>query len=404
MRISTSQIFQLGLSALLDQQQAASKTQLQIATGRRILTPADDPVGSVRILDLQEELGLTEQYQANSNFARARLGLEENALIGVGNLLHRVRELAILGNYDVLSADDRRSIATEVRGRLDDLLSLTNSRDPNGEYIFAGFQGLTQPFGPDISGNFIYSGDDGQRFLQIGPSRQVAISDSGTDVFRAIRNGNGTFATFSNPANSGSGVIDPGTVAGTFVADTYTITFTQALPTDPITYEVTGATSGVVIPAGTPYQSGATIAFNGVNTAISGTPANGDTFSVSPSANQDLLTTVQNLAIALESTVDNDAGRAQFHNALNRFLVDVDQGLDNILAVRTKVGARLGTLDDQREINADFLLQVQETLSTVHDVDYAEAATRLNQQLTAIEAAQLSFIRVQGLSLFNFLR
>ncbi len=404
MRISTSQLFQTGLNAILDQQSAASKTQLQIATGRRILAPADDPAGSARILDLNQEITLTEQYQSNADFARTRLSLEEGALIGVGNLLHRIRELAIQGNNDTLSDSDRGSIAVEVRQHLDQLLSIANTRDPNGEYIFAGFQGLTQPFRRGLVGNYIYSGDDGQRFLQIGPNRQVAVGDSGTDVFRAIRNGNGTFTTFSNLANIGSGVIDPGTVAGTFVADTYTITFTQALPTDPITYGVVGATSGVVIPAGTLYQDGVGISFNGVTTAISGTPADGDTFTVSPSANQDLLTTVQNLAIALESPGGDSAGRAQFHNALNRFLVDVDQGLDNILAVRSKVGARLSAIDSQHETNEDFLLQVQETLSTVQDLDYAAAATRLNQQLTAIEAAQLSFIRVQGLSLFNFLR
>ncbi len=404
MRISTNQLFQAGLNAILDQQSAASKTQLQIATGRRILTPADDPAGSARILDLNQEITLTEQYQSNTNFARTRLFLEEDALIGAGNLLHRIRELAIQGNNDTLSDGDRASLAVEVRQHLEQLLAISNTREPNGEYIFAGFQGLTQPFSRGLAGNYIYSGDDGQRFLQIGPNRQVAIGDAGTDVFRAIRNGNGTFTTFSNPANTGNGVIDPGTVAGAFVADTYTISFTQALPTDPITYSVVGATSGVVIPPGTLYQDGADISFNGVKVAISGTPADSDTFTVSPSANQDLFTTVQNLAIALESPGGDSAGRAQFHNALNRFLVDVDQGLDAILGIRSKIGARLSAIDSQHETNEDFLLQVQATLSAVHDLDFAEAATRLNTQLLAIEAAHQSFVRVQGLSLFNLLR
>lgn len=404
MRISTSQLHRAAVSAMLDQQAEISRTQEQLATGRRILRPSDDPAGSARILGLQEAQSTTEQYQENAQMARSRLGLEEASLVSVGNILQRVRELAIQGNNDTLSSEDRDSIAQEVRRQLDGLLALANTRDANNEYIFAGYQGFTQPFSATAAGGFNYAGDDGQRFLQVGPSRQMAIGDSGTEVFRAIKNGNGTFTTNSNPANNGSGVIDPGTVDGSFVADTYTIAFTQALPTDPITYSVTGVTSGVVIAAGTPYSDGADISFNGVRLRISGTPADGDSFTVSPSVNQDLFTTVQNLAQTLENGAGDAASRAQFRNAMNRFLADVDQGMENILAVRSRVGARLNALDEQQNLNEDFLLQIQSTISQIRDLDYAEAASRMNLQLIGLEAAQQTFVRVQGLSLFNYLR
>lgn len=402
MRISTQQLQQQGINSMLEQQGKLGKTQLQVSTGRRILTPGDDPAASAQVLNLTQAKEVTQQYQANTEAARTRLSLEENVLSGVGDLLQRVRELTVQANNAPLSNSDRKDIAQEVRQRLDELLGLSNTRDASNEYLFSGYQGLAQPFSPASSGNYNYNGDEGQRYLQIGSNRQVAIGDSGTSVFRAIRNGNGTFSTQENPANTGTGVIDPGTVNGTFVPDTYTLAFIQVLPTDPVTYTVTGVTSGVVS-SGT-YANGGSLSFNGVQTRVSGAPANGDTFIVSPSANQDIFSTVQNLAQALETSIGSPAGQAQFNNAMNRTLIDLDRSLDNIIDVRTKIGSRLNAIDAQRNLNDSFKLQLQETISNLQDLDYAEAVSRLNLQITGLQAAQQSFIKIQGLSLFNFLR
>ena len=403
MRISTSQMQFSAVNALLDQQTKISKTQLQLASGRRILKPSDDPVASANVLGLTQSKEITERYQLNADAARARLSIEESALIGVNNDLIRVRELALQGNNDTLTDADRRAVAAELNQILDELLSLSNTVDSNGDYLFAGHQGNVQPFSRNTAGGFDYNGDDGTRLIQVGPSRQIQDSDSGTAVFRAIRNGNGTFTTADGAANTGTGIIDAGTVVGSFVPDTYTITFTQALPTDPITYQVDGAACGNVIAAGTPYQEGAAINFNGVNTNITGTPANGDTFTVTPSANQDVFTTVQNLITAFEAGASDDVTRTQLHNAVNRTLVDLDQAQENVLNIRASIGTRLNAIDSQQSNNDDLLLQVQETLSTINDLDYAEAVSRLNLQLTGLQAAQQAFTRVQNLSLFNFI-
>lgn len=403
MRISTNQINDQAVGAMLDTQTKAARTQLQLATGRKILTPADDPAAGASILGLKQAIAVNEQYQKNADTARARLHREESALTGVENLLQRVRELAIQGNNDSQNSQTRRAIASEVRERLSELLATANTMDANGEYLFAGYQRHTQPFAANPAGGYSYFGDQGQRFLEIGPDRQMADGDPGADVFQLIGNGNGTFTTLDNPANTGNGVIDPGTVGGTFVPDTYTITFTQALPTDPITYAVTGAVSGVVVAAGTPYSSGAQINFNGVSLNVTGAPANADSFTVTSSTNQDLFTTVENLATALETGASGTAGHAQFHNAINRFLVDLDQAQTNIEDVRARIGGRLNAIDSQVDGNDLATLQLRETLSTVEDLDYAEAISRLNLQLLALQAAQQSFVRIQGLSLFNFL-
>lgn len=403
MRISTSQMQLDAINSLLDRQSELNKTQVQVATGRRVLTPADDPVASANTLSLNQTKEMTSRYLTNAQAAEARLNIEEGVLIGVGDSLHRLREIAIQGNNDANTNNDRKFLAAEVRQIIDELLGLANTKDQNDDYLFSGYSGSTKPFAQNAAGGFDYYGDEGQRLIQIGPSRQVADSDSGTDVFRAIKNGNGIFQTQDNPANTGTGIMDAGSVTGSFVPDTYTITFTQALPTDPITYEVTGAVSGVVIPAGTLYQEDTEINFNGISTSFKGTPADGDSFTISPSDNQDIFTTALNLANALESDPSNNADLAEFHNAMNRVIVDIDQAQENVLDIRTSIGARLNAISSQSDNNEDLILQVEETLSIINDLDYAEAVSRLNLQLTGLEAAQKAFTRVQGLSLFNFI-
>src|SRR3989344_1171290 len=131
MRISTSQIYQQGLSAMLNQQASLSKTQMQLSTGQRILTPADDPAGSAQALDLSQAIAAAKQYGVNANHAQTRLGLEDNALSNISDLLQRVRELALQANNATQTNETRAALSQEVQQRLNDLLALANTRDAN---------------------------------------------------------------------------------------------------------------------------------------------------------------------------------------------------------------------------------------------------------------------------------
>ena len=142
--------------------------------------------------------------------------------------------LVVQANNATQTPETRRSIAVEVEARVDELLSLANSRNADGEYIFGGFQAGSQPFSRQ-GGVYSYSGDDGQRMLQVGRSAQVAVQDSGFDVFVAVPSGNGVFDVDPNGGNTGTAVAGSTSVNGAFVPDNYTVTFSQAAPTDPIT-------------------------------------------------------------------------------------------------------------------------------------------------------------------------
>ena len=397
MRISTPQFFQKGTTGILDQQVQVSKTQLQMSSGKKVVTPSDDPTAAVQILQLQHSIDLTNTYQKNIDAAQAALGSEENALSNGTNILQRVRELAVQSNSGILSDQDRQAIAQEMQQHLASLLGLANSRDGNGDYLFSGFRTATQPFS-HTTGGYSYAGDQGQRFIQIGASRQVAVGDSGSEVFQAIKTGNGIFATSYNPANTGTGVIDAGQVnnLAAWVPDTYTLTFTT-----PTTYEVRDS-SAALVTSGT-YQDGAAISFNGVQVSVKGAPAGSDTFTIAPSTNQGVFTSVQNLVDSLNNTITDSTSRARLNNDINQGLSNIDRAMDKFTNTRTGVGARLNSLENQKSANGDLISASQIALSSVQDLDYTEAATRLNQQLLALQAAQQSFVKIQGLSLFNFL-
>ena len=397
MRISTSGAYQSGLSMMQQLQAAIDRTQQQLSTGKRLLSPADDPIAAARTVEMRESLSRLDQFDRNGEVARNRLNYEETALVSVNDALQRIRELAIQGNNDTQSPQSRSLIAAELRERVDQLVQIANQRDGSGRYLFSGNRDSTAPVSRQGS-TFAYAGDQGQRLIQIGADRQIPDGDSGAAIFFQIKDGNGTFSTGAAAANTGSGVVSVNSVTDLSQYDhgSYTIQFTAA-----DSYDVLD--SGGAVVSSNSFAPGDSIAFNGIRLTIDGAPAAGDEFSVEPSRNVDMFSNVLNLANILEQPVGSDAERAALHNGVNNAMQNIDQAIDNVLTVRTQVGTRLSAIDSQVDSNASFKLNLETTISGIEELDYAEAISRLSIQATTLEAAQQSFIRTQGLSLFNFL-
>lgn len=403
MRISTGQMSTSALNAMLERQVALNKTQLQVATGKKYLTPSDDPVASAASLGLEQTKAVTERYQVNANAAEARLSVEEAALTSVSDQIQRIRELTIRGGSGTHTDTDRQFIAQEMRELLEGLVQVANTKDNNGKYVFSGNAGDTTPFVRSAAGNYVYQGDDGQRFLQIGPSHQVADSDPGSDVFADIRTGNGTFDVQDDPTNTGSSHVTASSVTDqTAYADhSYTIDFVDNAGT--MEYSVTDTTSGAVVVPASAYTSGGAITFDGQSITIEGQPVDGDSYTVEPSSRQNLFDTVQGIINALEADTSLPGGEARLGNDIFRGLNNLDLAHENILGIRGRIGARMNSIDHDVSANENMVLQVEKTLSKLNDVDLAEAITRMNQQMTSLEAAQKSFTQIQGLSLFNYI-
>lgn len=397
MRISTSGAFQSGLSMMQQLQAALDRTQQQIASGRRMLAPSDDPIASARGIELRESLARIEQFERNGDIARNRLGYEEAALVSVNDVLQRVRELALQANNDSQSNETRRLIASELRDRANQLVDLANQRDGAGRYLFSGNRDGTTPVSATGSG-FSYNGDQGQRLIQIGPDRRVPDGDSGASIFFMIRDGNGTFSSRSAAGNTGSGILGSGSVTDRtqYDLDTYTIRYTAA-----DSYDVLDSGGGVISSGA--WSDGSSIGFRGIEVTVDGAPVAGDEFIVEPARNQDVFSTVVDLAAMLEQPAGDATERATLHNGVNVALNNIDQAIGRVLDVRTRVGTRLAAIDNQADSNAAFELTLQETLAGFEELDYAEAISRLSIQQTMLDAAQQTFVRTRGLSLFNYL-
>ncbi|HEY1027613.1 MAG TPA: flagellar hook-associated protein 3 [Pseudomonas sp.] len=190
MRISSIQAFNNGVSGLGRNYSNLIRTQEQISSGNRILTPADDPVASVRLLQLEQQQAVLKQYGDNLTAAKNSLTQEETTLNSVNTVLQRVRELAVRAGGGSLSAEDRNSIAKELAEREAELLNLMNSRNARGEYLFSGFLGKNEPFVRNPDGTYSYFGDEGQRTLQVASSTNVAINDNGKRLFEDVTNAN----------------------------------------------------------------------------------------------------------------------------------------------------------------------------------------------------------------------
>ena len=410
-RISTSQMQQNAINAMSKQHETLSRTQQQVATGKKIFKPSEDPVAASRVVNLNDTLSTITQHQSNVDAARARITLSEGVLENVVESIHRVRELTIQANNDSQNESTRSFIAAEVIQIQDALLNLANTTDSNNEYLYSGALSRFKPFSRNEAGGFEYNGDESHREIQISQSRRIAVDDPGSKVFLEIKNGNGIFSTLDHVDNTGTGVIDPGRASGDYIDETHAIIFDKSFPEYadaqnankiPLTYSIVDS-KGMTLSAGIPFESGKEIAFAGVHTSIKGSPDDGDIFIVRPSQNQDMFTTLQNLVRGLQSKTPEANDKIGFHNTMNRSLSDLNQSLDNILEVRGNIGARLNALDAQETINDAYRIQIREILSNVEDLDFAEAVSRLNLELTGLEASQKAFTRIQDLSLFNFL-
>lgn len=396
MRISTNMIYDKGTAAIQQQMTSLLHTGQQVATGRRVLTPADDPIASARALELTQSRGINTQFKTNQNYADDNLKLLEGKLTGVGDILQYARERAVQAGNGTLSGTDLSYIATDMRSQFEALLALANTQDANSEYLFAGYKSQTKPFEGNIAG-VSYQGDQGSRTMQVSASRFMAVSLSGSEVFENTRTLAGSLDGFAGTQNTGTGALsityNPAQPLPANTGRRYDISF-DGTDYDVIEYQP-GNPDPVTVATG---LSGPTLSFNGLEVAVSGTPAAGDEFEVFVASKN----VFENFALFIDALEKPGAGGAASGVAFA--LENIDHGLDNILRVRAQIGSQMVEVEQLQSIGSDLDIQYASTLSRLQDVDYAEAISNLTQQQTYLQAAQQSFLRITGLSLFNFLQ
>lgn len=372
-----------------------STTQEQLSTGKSMQTAADNPTGMAQVNQFNMELSASQQYVTNGNLANGNLNLENQALTDASNLLQSARDLALQGNNASLSATQRQDIATQLDQQLQQLVDIGNRTDGNGNYLFGGYAASTQPFTQN-GGSVSYGGADQVSQVQISENQRISAGDTGSSVFMSLPAGNGTFTTAVGSANTGTASIGPGSVTNPsqWVPDTYTITFTDA--TD---YKVTNSTGTTVTTGTYDATTGGTIAFNGIQATLSGSPASGDTFTIAPAGKSSAFATLSGLITTLKSTTLNSGQRA---TQISQSIEQIDAALNNFGNVQASVGGRLNAVTASQATAQSRQTGLQTSISSIQDTDYAKATTQLSSEEVALQAAEESYASLSKLSLFNY--
>lgn len=432
MRISTVQAFNNGITGLQSNYGDVSRTQEQISTGKKILTPADDPVASIKLLQLSQEGALNDQYNTGMTAAKNGLNTEEAMLTSVETVLTRIREIAVQAGNGALDPTDRASLAKEVGQREDELMNLLNSKDASGKYLFSGSMGDTQPYVRNADGTYSYNGDEGQRSVQIASSTFVPISDSGKDAFENNFNAN-RVDTAKSATNTGTGRISLGLVEDKGAYDSTFPASSPPVATDGVgihflddqkyvIYDLknppTAAQWAAYDPANPPagqlkadslsstQEASRFVTYGGVKVQMDGAPAAGDEFKITrDTANEkrSLLNVVSDLRKALENGDGSTEGVYQIRDSAAVALSNLDTAYTQVDGIRGKVGARLNVIDSTSDFIANVTLVNKSVQSDLEDLDYPEALSRYALQNTVLQASQQSFVKIAQLSLFKYL-
>jgi flagellar hook-associated protein 3 FlgL len=385
------------LTSLNQLESNIASTQNGISTGLSFTTASQNPVAAGLVSGYNQVLAQSQQFTSNGQSAQGSLNVEDNALTQVQSQLQSLRDLALEANNATESGANLNAIATQVQQIQQSLLSIANTQDGSGNYIFAGYSTQTQPFALTATGAS-YSGDQGQRQVQLAAGQTVTVGDNGDLVFNQIKTGNGTFNVTAGAANTGTGVIGATSVTDPAAYDggSYTIQLTA-----PDSYEVLNS-ANVSVSTGT-YTSGQAISFDGLQVTLSGAPATGDTFAVAPSTDQSMFTTVQNLVNALQQAPTAGSGSTVLNNSIASAIDNIDQALDQTQTIQSSVGARLNTITTQQSVATTQQTQLQQSISTLQSLNYPQAITSLDSQNTTLSAAMQAYTLTEGLSLFKYL-
>ena len=307
MKISTHLLFDRASSQMSNVQSNLTQTQAQLAQGKQIINVSDAPNQAATIQRLKSILNRQDSYQSSLNTIKARLQGEDTTLKSVSDVLVRAKEIAVEGANDTLSAADRKSLGTELQALRDQLLSLANTKDSNGNYLFSGSRVKQPAFVETSNGSPAYMGDETRMNVRVGDQRSIPINRTGTDAFVPVAR-----------------------------------------------QDTNGKATGVGF-----FES------------------------------------IDNLIAGLNNSNGND---------IRRGAGELDTLQLGVSLAQAQIGTNLNVVDQQTSVLEDTTLNLKTTLSSIEDLDYASAITKMNQQMMSLEAAQSSFAKVSQLNLFNFIK
>ena len=389
------------------------KVSQQIASGRRVVNPSDDPQAASRAVGVDQAKAATEQYSDSRISARNSLSQSESILNSISDAVTSAKTLLIQASSDTLSDVDRESIASELKGVYETMLGQANATDGNGRYLFGGYKDNAPPF-QKVGDSVQYQGDRNVREQRVDASRLMPVNDNGETIFKSVPSGAGYVAEAKKDdgsLNSGNVTFRGPQINDVKDAKDFRITFTSENEFNFETFNDT-TNSWTAAETGKPYDwkqgdPALQVSYEGISISLQGTPAAEDSILVAKAGSEqrepDLFRTMEEAIRVLDNPVQTDAGKADLRNTLNTAMRDLDNSLDNVLTVRASAGARLNELDVIDAVGSNRTLNYEQTLSDLVDLDYAEAISEYSLRQVGMQAAQKAFVDIKGLSLFNYM-
>lgn len=390
--------FKTQLDQMSLQYERAATLQVQVSTGKKIQRSSDDPRLATQIQSVQDYLDRLSGYQNNIILAQNRLSASSAALQQATNIGVKVKQLLVEAQNQTLNNDDRAAIAIELNGLLESMFAIANTQDGNGEYLFNGVSS-----GPAYLKNgseYVYQGTYDGNFIAIDDNTRVQYNQSGFSIFGDIKSGTGLFSVSANSNNTGSGQLaSVNTANAGVVNDPYTITMVTN-SSGKLAYQIVDDATGLfvvpILPADAPeYISGNPISFNGINTQLSGEPALGDSFSVTPSTTQNVFKTIQNVINALNMPISTPQTRAAVNQIMTEQASSFNNAFEHLIDATTKTGFTAQQVDIQMEYSKDIILQQKTYLSSISDIDLPATISTLSLQLTSLEMTQQTYTKLQ---------
>jgi len=394
-RISTASAYDGAVNNLLQRQSDLAEAQGQLTSGKRVNKASDDPTAAARAERARALEARTTASERAVDASANAMTLTEAALGDAGDLLQQARELVVGAGNSSYSDDERKAIANQVAAIRNQLLSVANRPDGQGGYVFSGQGSGGAPF-VDQPGGVAFKGVGGS--VDVASDEPLPLTLDGGNVWLSASSGNGVFQT--QATNSSGAWIDAGHVTdpSQITGSTYDVQFSVSGGTTTYSILKDGVATSV---AGQPYTSGQQITVDGMSFAISGSPANGDSFRTTPSQrNLSVFDTLDKIVKDLSVPSQGGAGITQ---AVQEGLRNIDQVSSQISSARSFAGSTLTRLDGVKGRLDATQLSAETARTDAEDLDMVKALSSFNNQQTGYSAALQSYATIQKLSLFQYL-
>ena len=399
-------MFQQNTNSILEKQSATNSTSIRPANWTGLNTAGDDPVAAIGIDNLKQKNALVDQFVKNIDYATNHIQQAESQLGQADTLVGSMKESVLRGINGSMTSAERQVIADDMRQSLEQLMSIANTKDESGNYIFAGNKTNSAPFAFNNNGDVVYSGDSGIRKSNIAAGVQVNTNVPGDAAFMNAPNAMGDYGVNYSSLQQGDFVVSSAKVTDTasYVDNNYTYTF--AFTDDGaggLNVEVTDnatPTANIVYPAAS-FDASSPIEFNGMKINITGEPEIGDTFSIEEVAQVSIFDTFSKVIALFESGNDTQtpAGQSELAQLLN----NIDSGVNQMSQQRSLTGNSLKVLQQYSDNHTDEKLINTSALSKLEDLDFASAVTEFEKQQLALSAASSLFSKVSSTSLFDYI-